>query len=216
MKSIENMTNQELVAEFRKLARVNKDIEGQVVTKQRMSKGPLAAFRNRKLIKEDGLTPIVAGDVTAINDITWPYFFSSPLTRMLPNTTQSVNIHVNQEAPLILTRFTGTVFNVENPSAANEMLKLIDFSNDDEFAPGLSFSMEYYDKQMHNKPIAIENIGHAVRPNDLKKKILLLPKSNLTINFSNLSSNTYDVSLFFTTVKIKVENAQNMLGTITA
>ena len=216
MKDLHSMTSQELVAEFRRLTSVNRDIESKVNMKKQKARGPLAAFKNRKLIDDDGLTPIVAGDVTAINDITWPYFFSSPLTRVRPNTTVSVNIHVNQEAPLILTRFTGSVYNVLNPEAANETIRLIDFSEDDEFAEGLSFSMEYYDKQLHNKPIAIENIGHAVRPSKFKKKIMLLPKSNLTINFSNTSSNTYDVSLFFTTVKIKVENAQNMLGSITA
>lgn len=167
------------------------------------------------------MVELVSKNINGINSVIWPFFFTSVNSPLLaPNTVNTTNITITQEAPFILVKMVKSVFRITDYGLPAMTVDYIDPQDTaDQNAPGLQFTMSdsQSGKSFFDNPIDIDHIGDAKFPYKMPSPFMMLPNSNFEISYyNNHASNFYVAWLTFIGYRLRIDNAQNLLGLVTA
>ena len=167
----------------------------------------------------------MAHDVNEINRVIWPFYFTSAGTELgstfngiVPaNSSVLSNVTITQEAPFVIVSAVKSVFKITDvglPGATYDYLNPEDDTV--EGAQGLSFSLvdSQSKRSYFNAPLKFDHVGGSQHPLFLPSTVMLLPNSNLEIEFQNESANDYAAFLTFFGYRIRMDNAQELLSLI--
>lgn len=153
---------------------------------------------------------IVPAGIKDINKIIWPYVMSSGFMETSSTiTTASKNMLVNQEAGFVVTKVIHQVF--EKMGAGN--YRWVDLQN--EFVEGLyfNFSDPQSGRYFAQEPFSINHLGDGQFFTKLLGRPLILPNSAFNVEVINQgSSKNYFTNISFQGYKIRIEDAQDILG----
>lgn len=159
------------------------------------------------------------GNLGDINRVVWPFWFTTTKVTLPPNTTGQGNVTITQEAAFIWLGYTKIVYleQVGNPGAYN----YIDPEQPDAAGKANNLTMSIRDSQSSrtfmNKSIDLNQIGTWKYPTILPTPQLLLPNSNMEFGFSNSDqNNTYRPFVCMYGLRVRIEDAKNILSTISA
>lgn len=166
----------------------------------------------------ESLGPLAPGNVGEINRVIWPFWFTTDSldsTGIGPNETLQSQFAVTLEAAFIVMAIAKTVYQT-NAVPWN----YLDPNNDGLVgrAPGLSFTLRDSSSQRQffgKEPIAMGHIGNPRFPTMLPRPMMLLPNQMMEVQFQNSHPvNEYLPALTFFGYRIRLENAQQILSTI--
>lgn len=178
---------------------------------------PVTGPRALKANMDRAMQEMSPGNVGDINRVIWPYYFTTqgPATAegVGPNETLQSGFTVTQEAAFIVMSYTKAVYNVDPVSnywTYND-------PNANQQTPGLFFTLRdtQSGRDFFNVPIALDNYGNPRFPTKLPRPIMFLPNSNVQVNFINSNPiNQYAPFITFFGYRIRIEDAQNLLGLV--
>lgn len=161
--------------------------------------------------------PLRPGNIGDINQVIWDFMFSDQGPVLAPNQSAQGQINITQEAAFILMSIMKVVY-VQRPAQPGE------FDAVDPEQPGAAGKSNNLTMQMRdssssrvfqNRPININEIGYWKSPTVLPVPMLFLPNSNIEITyFNNDPNNTYKVFTTMVGLRVRIEYAQSLLGTI--
>lgn len=160
------------------------------------------------------LRPTNVGD---INKLIWPAFFTSTPIEIAPNTLVQSSFVVDAEAALIITAlakmvalrsgagpYDYTVIDTQNENAGGNIDDL--FFQIRDAQSGRVFS---------SRTIAIEALGDGQEPTMLETPWMVLPNSTVEVIFDNQSANTYVAAISAFGSRLRIPDANSILGTTT-
>lgn len=170
---------------------------------------------NLKNSLDDQMMP---GNVGSINNVIWPYFLNTVFAPVAPNQTVKNGFTVSQEAAMVIMSFTKTIY---IRTLAPEVSTYVDpeVAGANGIAPGLFFTIRDSSsaRDYENSPIDLNTCGHPNFPTVFPRPLLFLPNSNIEVSFSNShATNTYVPFMAAFGYRIRVEDAQQLLGTVFA
>lgn len=189
----------------------NLEMKGQQVP----TAGPVSLQSNLMSVAQK-LRPGNLGD---INRVVWPFWFTTSKTTLVPNSVSQGNITVTQEAAFIWLGHTKAVFLEEPGNPGN--YNYIDPEQPDAAGKANNLTMVIRDSQSSrvfmNKSIDLNQVGTWKYPTILPTPQLILPNSNMEFQFSNNDqNNTYRPFVSIYGLRVRIEDAQDILSTISA
>lgn len=221
MSNFTSMSNQQLVQAHADLKKMLRSEQSKLLQKKEYLSNKLTNARFHKAQQKDisikDSRVLFAGNVNDINNIFWPFFFQSPMIEIGPNTNEIANITITQEAAFSLVSMQKVVFWDDGGTIKYLDPRNYDNNGLDGNAEGLKFSIvnSQSSRSWFEAPISIDYIGDGRDPYMLPSPVLSLPNSNTEIQFFNSSSITYYVGFLFMGYRLRIEDAQNMLSTVT-
>lgn len=219
---LKKLDNAQLEEAYRKLASLSKSEEKGLLEKKSRFNAMFKANMERKQTDvQTGKTMIqlAAENAAGINEVIWPFWFSSVKARVLQSNNARSDITITQEAPFILVSMVKSLYTLANAGLVNETITYIDPNNiAAPVASGLNITfLNSQSKQyLFDQPIPVDHLGHAEKPYILDSPYMFLPNSNMEINFSNTNTTTdYFVIITFFGYRMRLQNADNMLGLVT-
>lgn len=159
------------------------------------------------------------GNVGAINRVIWPFWFTSTAVELAPNTSLQGFTTVTQEAAFVMMAITKTVYKRTGVAGAYSYTFVDSL---DEMAAGqvdgLTFTLRDSSstRTFHNKPLEIDQIGGGEFPSVLPTPILFLPNSTIETTYNNdHPTDVFVPYLTFFGYRVRIEDAQNILSTVT-
>ena len=222
LNELKKLSNKQLVNLHRKLNALAKSENSALKDKQHRLKSIINAAKNKQVTNVQAghtINDLVANNAYGINDIIWPYWFTSQNSVVEMNSQTTGVISITQEAPFVLISMCKSVYNLSNPGLVDAEIAHIDpnnLTNPD----AIGLNVNFYDPQsgytFFDDPIAIDHLGHAEKPYFLESPYMFLPNSKMEINFFNTSViQDYFTQFTFFGYRIKIENIQNSLGLVT-
>ena len=163
--------------------------------------------------------PFLPGNVGDINRVIWPFWFTTENVTINSNQSINANFTVTQEAAFVWTSYTRTVFLEQGDAGSGEFLYV---DPDQPGAAGKSngLSFDIQDSQSRrsffDRPMDVNQAGWYKKPKYLSTPQLLLPNSNIAINWQNNNAdNIYKAFITFYGYRVRIDHAQDILGTIT-
>lgn len=102
-----SLDNNVLVHQLRNMKVKNAGLSARVSEKQKS----LSQMMTRKGAGgKDTASSIYAGNIGDLSKIIWPFFFQSEVTTLIPNTVETANISITQEAAFVITKISASVF----------------------------------------------------------------------------------------------------------
>jgi hypothetical protein len=159
--------------------------------------------------------PLNVGD---LNRTIWPFFFTFKTGELAPDRTLQTSFTVTQEAAFIWLSYTKSVFLKDPLTSAMTYLDPAENSKASGEANGLEFV--FRDAQstrvFNAKPTSIDHVGWSRNPSVLSTPTMFLPNSTVEAIFSNKDvSRTYVPFVTFFGYRVRIEDAQSILSTIT-
>jgi hypothetical protein len=158
---------------------------------------------------------LAPGNVGEINKVIWPFWFTFTAPELAPNTSAVGNFSVTQEAPFIWMAMTKAIF-------SKEMGNFTYINPDDisaaGLAPGLQIVMRdaVSSRQFMATPIDTDHVGNPRFPTVLPTPQMFLPRAVVEIQFFNNSSTaTYVPWISLFGYRVRLEDANNILSTVT-
>jgi len=221
MYDFDKMTNPQLVKLHSDLKKMLRSEQVKLLNKKDYLQSKITQMRfekaNQKDISSKDSRVLFAGNVNDINSIFWPFFFSTRVIEVGPNSNEIANITITQEAAFTCVAMQKVVF-VDNGGTI-EYLDPRAYDNNvlDGNANGLKFSIvdSQSGRSWFESPVSIDHIGDGKEPYTLPSPVLSLPNSNNEIQFFNNSTNTYYVGFMFIGYRVRIEDAQNILSLVT-
>lgn len=199
-----------------------------VISKEKNLKMLESQLRQGQLMTEDArdlernlfknLGPLAPGNVGEINRVIWPFWFTTDLPNnegIALDESFQTQFSVTLEASFIIMAIAKTVYQTNV-----EPWNYLDPNEDGLLgrAPGLSFTLRDSSSQRQffgNEPVAMGHIGNPRFPTVLPRPMLLLPNQMMEIQFMNdHASNVYFPTLSFFGYRLRLENAQQILSTV--
>lgn len=169
---------------------------------------------------EAGLVPsLLPGNLGDINKVIWPFWFTTTKTTLAPNTAAQGNITITQEAAFIWLAYSKTVLLEETGSPGQYQYVDPDEAGAAAKSNNLTFLIRdsQSSRQFMNKAIDINQVGHWKYPTVLPTPQLLLPNSNIEVTYQNNDNDvTYRPFITFFGLRVRIEDAKNILSTISA
>jgi hypothetical protein len=158
------------------------------------------------------------GNLGDINQVVWPFWFTTGKATLAPNTTVQSNITITQEAAFIWLGHTKATFLKE---AGSDTYQYIDPEQPDSAGKANNLTMSIRDSQSSrtfmNKSIDLNQVGTWKYPTILPTPQLLLPNSNIEFQFANSDqNNTYRPWITIYGLRVRIEDAKNILSTISS
>jgi hypothetical protein len=159
------------------------------------------------------------GNVGAINDVIWPFWFTGTAPEMAPNTSATSFTTITQEAAFVMMAYTKAVY-LRSGAPGSYVYTFVDSLDESAAgqADGLSFTIKDSGstRTFHNKPLEIDQVGGGEFPSVLPTPIMFLPNSNIEIAYqNNHAANTYVPFITFFGYRVRVDEAQKLLSTVT-
>jgi len=161
--------------------------------------------------------PMAPGNIGDINQVYWPFWYSTSKVTLTPGDAAASEFTVTQEAAFIITGYTKSVFKESNVTPGN--FEYID--SDQAGAAGkiarlaFTFRDAVSSRVFHDKPMDINEVGYWRNPTKMSTPMLLLPNAAFEVEWvNNDANNTYVPYLTFYGVRVRVEKAREILGTV--
>lgn len=156
------------------------------------------------------------GNIGDINRAIWPFFFTFASEDLVPGRTILKSFTVTQEAAFLWRMSTKAVF-LKTGVEPNINYEYIDPVTDN--APGLKFSLRDAQSTRElngNRAQTMDTMGFANFPDVLPSSQLMLPNATMQISLTNEHpTNVYRPFVTFIGYRIRIEDAQNILSTVT-
>jgi hypothetical protein len=156
-------------------------------------------------------------NVGDINKVLWPFWFTASAPKVAPSETRQSVVSITQEAAFVVMNIVKAVF-VEQTPDENDFLAVDSQQvGGAKKANGLKFIIRdaQSSRQFNNIPMDMNMIGDAQRPTMLDKPVLFLPNSQIEFTYSNSHpTNVYAPFIILFGYRVRVENAQMLLGTV--
>jgi hypothetical protein len=156
------------------------------------------------------------GNLGSVYRQIWPFWFTFDAPELHPNQNSTSSITVTQEAAFVFMSFTKSVFIKEE-----DPFNLVWVDPDDETAagttPGLKWTLRdaQSTRLFTQNPVDLDHVGHPRFPTVMPSPVLFLPNSTVEWSwFNNHPQNIYVPWVTFFGYRIRIEEAQNMLGTV--
>ena len=173
-----------------------------------------ALVKSVNKIKEN-IRPLNVGD---LNRTIWPFFFTFRTGELAPDRTLQTSFTVTQEAAFIWLSYTKAVFLKDPVTSAMSYLDPQEASKATGEANGLEivFRDAQSTRVFNAKPMALDHVGWSRNPTVLSTPTMFLPISTVEAIFSNKdASRTYVPFVTFFGYRVRLEDAQSILSTIT-
>lgn len=168
-----------------------------------------------ELDMKNRMPDVVASGVQDMNKVIWPAQFSSGYLLTSPSKqTNEKNMVISQEAAFVCTKMVKSVFKYNGPGD-------ITWINPEDISTLVNdvyvLSKDPQSTRSFNKePISVQNIGYAKFPTKLLSRPLILPNSAINIQLNSKNNvDTYYTNITFFGYRIRIEDAQDILGLVT-
>lgn len=159
--------------------------------------------------------PLNVGD---LNRTIWPFFFTFKTGELAPDRTLQTSFTVTQEAAFIWLSYTKAVFLKDPATGAMNFIDPQEPTKALGEANGLEivFRDAQSTRVFNAKPMALDHVGWSRNPSVLSTPTMFLPNSTVEAIFSNKdASRTYVPFVTFFGYRVRIEDAQSILSTIT-
>jgi hypothetical protein len=163
---------------------------------------------------DPGMRP---GNVGSLNRVIWPFFFTTNLVELPPNTAQTSSFTITQEACFVWMSFVKVVM------LEDELCGLTyidpDVAGSGGEAPGLSITIRdsQSSRDFQNTNINLDAYGNPRFPMIFPRPMLFTPNSNIQIGYQNQhDTNVYVPRVTAFGYRIRVEDAGSLLSTVYA
>lgn len=160
---------------------------------------------------------LAPGNVGDVNRVIWPFWFGTVRADVAasPAASVSTSFSVTQEAAFVAMSYTKAVF-LKTAGPFNVSYLDPTYTNGAGKATGLSFRFRdaQSTREFMQAPIDIDNFGNPLFPTKLPSPMLIMPRATIEVGFDNASANDYVVFLSFFGYRIRLEDAQNILSTV--
>lgn len=156
------------------------------------------------------------GNVGAINRVIWPFWFTFSAPELTPITSSQGFFTVTQEAAFVFMSMTKSVFKKTTGPTQYTYIDPNDFGANGQ-ADGLKWTMRdaQSSRVFSNLPIEMDEYGHPEAPFILSTPILFLPNSTIEMTYQNdHAGNTYVPFITLFGYRVRVDDAQHLLGTV--
>ncbi len=163
------------------------------------------------------LCNLVPGNVGSLNNVIWPFFFSTDFITLVPNTAIKSGFTITQEASFVWMSYTKQVYQFDGVNAYTYIDP--DQPGATGIAPNLSFTIRdsQSGRDFENFPIDLDIVGHPRFPTIYPRPAMFLPNSNVEISFQNSDpAITYVAFLTAFGYRVRIEDAQNILSLVYA
>lgn len=160
------------------------------------------------------------GNVGAINDVIWPFWFTGTAPELAAGGTSGQSFTtITQEAAFVMMAYTKAVYQ-RTGSAGSYVYTLVDSLNEQAAgqSDGVSFTIRdsASTRTFHNTPLEVDQVGGGEFPSVLPTPIMFLPNSNIEVTWqNNHASNVYVPFITFFGYRMRIEAAQQLLSTVT-
>lgn len=204
----------QLEAQMNKEANLIKNIQSQTKADLVPNDSPKGMLHNFQKV----VAHLRPGNLGDINRVVWPFFFTTTKTTLVPNSTAQGNVGITQEAAFIWLSYTKAVF-LQVGAPGN--FEYIDPEQPDGSGKANNLTVSIREssssRTFMNKSVDVNQIGTWRQPTVLPTPQLLLPNSNLEFQFSNSDpNNTYRPFITLYGLRVRIEEAQEILSTVNA
>lgn len=207
------LTDQELVAK-------HKEITAYLESERVNLKEKELRFSQAGMSPNQCWEDLVAGNVGDINELIWPFYFTSVNGTVLHGDTQSYSITISQEAPFVCLNLQKAVFLVTDSGLISEERVWINpYDPTAPFAPNLKYSMQDSSAQRRylDNPANVDHVGNSRNPTIFPTPFMLLENSNTKLTFSNShASNDYFVKFTFFGYRIRLQDSKRLMSLVSA
>ncbi len=154
---------------------------------------------------------LAPGNIGDINKVIWPFWFTFQAPIMTANSQGTGSIAVTQEAGFVAVTMTKAIFadvgggayQYQDPEAGA-------------YAPGLSFTLRdaISTRQFMTQPVAASHLGNPRFPFSFPTPMFFLPNGVVEVQWFNNSATTYVPFLSLFGYRIRIEDAANMMSTV--
>lgn len=157
------------------------------------------------------------GNVGDLNKVIWPFIFQTDDVGVLsPNTNRRTQFSNTLEGAFVVTHYTKAVFLVDSVTNEETYIDPTDSS-----AAGLATNLQFSirdavsTREFFNRAANLDLYGNPINPTRMVAPQLVIPKGSYEINFfNNDSTNYYRPFIAFFGYKIRIEEAEKILSTI--
>lgn len=159
------------------------------------------------------------GNVGAINEVIWPFWFTGTAPELAPGSSGTSFTTITQEAAFVMMAYTKAVYK-RSGVLGSYVYTFVDSLNEEAVGQtdGLAFTIKdsASTRTFHNKPLEIDQVGGGEFPSVLPTPIMFLPNSNIEITYNNNNAtDTYVPFITFFGYRVRVDEAQKLLSTVT-
>lgn len=150
------------------------------------------------------------GNVGDINRVIWPFWFTTQMVQIGPNSQVPSGFSVTQEASFVALSYTKSVFVRTTVPAINYQYLDPEAPAGAGQATGLSFTLtdNTSTRQFIDKSLDTDQVGAPRFPTALPAPLLILPRSNISVNYINSNTvNTFVCFFTFFGYRIRIEDA---------
>lgn len=160
---------------------------------------------------------LVPGNLGDINQVYWPFWFTSTAPKLIPNAAGQGSITITYEAAFSWVSYTKAIFKeiVGFPGTYEyvdcNQVGALDKAN------GLTFLIRdaQSSRQFHDKQQNLNQVGNWFNPTILPSPCMFLPSSTVEIIFQNMDpAATYVPFITFFGYRVRVQDGQNLLSTV--
>lgn len=155
------------------------------------------------------------GNVGAINRVFWPFWFTFTAPELTPSSSSTGFTTITQEAAFVWMAYSKAIYK----KSAGPVYTYVD-PNDETAAgavDGLKFTLKdaSSSRVFHNSPLEIDCVGNPEFPSVLPTPIMFLPNATIEISYTNdNSTETFVPFMTFFGYRVRIEDAQSLLGTV--
>ncbi len=164
---------------------------------------------------------LAPGNVGDINKVIWPFVYPTTRATVPAQGNANASFSVTQEAAFIAVSYMKTVFLLTEEDAGPPPVpfnvQYMDPNIPGNKATGLRFSFRDLQstREFTNLSIDVDHVGNPRFPTKLPAPMLIMPRANVQVSYTNSSDNIYVVFMSFVGVRIRIEDAYNILSTVT-
>jgi len=159
---------------------------------------------------------VKAGNVGALNRVIWPFWFTFSAPELAPQTSSQGFFTVTQEAAFVLMAITKAVYSKTTGPTQYTYIDPNDESASGQ-ADGLKWTLRdaQSSRVFSNLPVEMDQFGSPEWPFILSTPIMFLPNSTVEMTYQNdNAASTFVPYMTFFGYRVRVEDAQNLLGTV--
>lgn len=156
------------------------------------------------------------GNVGAINRVIWPFWFTFSAPELAPQTSSQGFFTVTQEAAFVWMSMTKAIYKKTVGPTQYTYIDPNDETANGE-APGLKWTLRdaQSSRVFSNLPVEMDHFASPSYPFVLPTPILFLPNSTVEMTYQNDdASATYVPFITMFGYRVRIEDAQNLLGTV--
>jgi hypothetical protein len=210
---LSKLGNAELWSEYEKSNRMLAHEKSELLKKQ-------TRFQQMGMSPDQTWEELVAGNIGDINELIWPFYFTSIDGVVTAGQTTSYSITITQEAPFVCTAMQKSVYNITNYNLPNEeRVWLNPYDLTTPYADGLKYIMQdsSAQRQYLDVPINVDHVGNARNPTKFATPFMLLENSNTKITFTNShATRNYYVKITFFGYRIRIQDSRKLLSLVSS